>query len=96
MMHTRILLPEAGIPTRWYSVTADMPAPESCHAIAATVREARECAKTGEPKTLLFNLSGHGHFDMTSYDRYLSGELEDFEYPAEAIKASLAHLPKVG
>ena len=72
-----------------------LPAPESCHAIAATVREARECAKTGEPKTLLFNLSGHGHFDMTSYDRYLSGELEDFEYPAEAIKASLAHLPNV-
>jgi tryptophan synthase beta chain len=73
-----------------------LPAPESCHAIAATLREARECAKNGEPKTLLFNLSGHGHFDMTSYDRYLSGELEDFEYPAEAIKASLAHLPKVG
>jgi tryptophan synthase beta chain len=73
-----------------------LPAPESCHAIAATVREARECAKTGEPKTLLFNLSGHGHFDMSAYDRYLSGELEDFEYPAETIEASLAHLPRVG
>jgi tryptophan synthase beta chain len=73
-----------------------LPAPESCHAIAATVREARQCAQTGEPKTLLFNLSGHGHFDMTSYDRYLRGELEDFEYPAAAIKDSLAHLPKVG
>jgi len=73
-----------------------LPAPESCHAIAATVREARQCVQTGEPRTLLFNLSGHGHFDMSSYDRFLSGELEDFEYPEAAIKDSLAHLPKVG
>ena len=73
-----------------------LPAPESNHAIAAAVREARECAKTGEPKTLLFNLSGHGHFDMTSYDRYLSGQLENYDYPKEAIEESLRHLPKVG
>lgn len=71
-------------------------APESCHAIAATIREAQNCAKTGEAKTLLFNLSGHGHFDMTSYDRYLQGDLTDFDYPEEAIKESLAHLPKFG
>lgn len=68
-------------------------APESCHAIAATIREAQNCATTGEAKTLLFNLSGHGHFDMTSYDRYLQGDLTDFDYPEEAIKESLAHLP---
>jgi tryptophan synthase beta chain len=73
-----------------------VPAPESCHAIAATVREARTCAETGEPKTLLFNLSGHGHFDMSSYDRYFAGELEDFEYEESAIQESLKHLPKVG
>ncbi|MCO6413387.1 MAG: TrpB-like pyridoxal phosphate-dependent enzyme [Thiogranum sp.] len=73
-----------------------LPAPESCHAIAAVVREAKHCAKNREPKTLLFNLSGHGHFDMTSYDRYLSGKLEDFDYPEEAIRESLQHLPKVG
>ena len=72
-----------------------VPAPESCHAIAATLREARRCAETGEPKTLLFNLSGHGHFDMTAYDRYFRGELEDYAYPEEAIKESLRHLPKV-
>jgi tryptophan synthase beta chain len=72
-----------------------VPAPESTHAIAATVREARRCKETGEPKTLLFNLSGHGHFDMASYDRYFRGELEDYAYPEEAIKESLAHLPKV-
>ena len=72
-----------------------VPAPESCHAIAASVREARHCAETGEPKTLLFNLSGHGHFDMSAYDRFLAGELEDFDYPEDAIEASLSHLPKV-
>ncbi|MCP3667967.1 MAG: TrpB-like pyridoxal phosphate-dependent enzyme, partial [Gammaproteobacteria bacterium] len=47
-----------------------VPAPESTHAIAAAIREAKKCAVSGEAKTLLFNLSGHGHFDMTSYDRY--------------------------
>jgi len=71
-----------------------VPAPESTHAIAATVREAKHCAQTGETKTLLFNLSGHGHFDMSSYDRYLAGDLEDYEYPEAAIQESLQHLPK--
>jgi len=60
------------------------------------VREAKACAKAGEAKTLLFNLSGHGHFDMTSYDRYFSGQLENYEYPEAAIQESLRHLPKVG
>lgn len=71
-----------------------VPAPESNHAIAAVVKEALRCKETGEAKTLLFNLSGHGHFDMASYDRFFKGELEDYEYPEEAIKASLANLPK--
>ncbi|MDK9725878.1 MAG: TrpB-like pyridoxal phosphate-dependent enzyme [Sterolibacteriaceae bacterium MAG5] len=73
-----------------------IPAPESCHAVRACMDEAIRCKETGEPKTLLFNLSGHGHFDMASYDRYFAGELEDFDYPSEAVEASLAHLPKVG
>jgi tryptophan synthase beta chain len=72
-----------------------IPAPESCHAIRAAIDEAVRCKATGEPKAILFNLTGHGHFDMASYDRYLSGKLEDFDYPAEAIQESLAHLPKV-
>ena len=72
-----------------------IPAPESCHAIRAAIDEALRCKETGEPKTILFNLTGHGHFDMASYDRYFSGKLEDFDYPAEAIRESLAHLPKV-
>lgn len=71
-----------------------IPAPESNHAIAAVVDEALRCKETGEAKTLLFTLSGHGHFDMVSYDRYFKGELEDYDYPEEAIKASLARLPK--
>ena len=72
-----------------------IPAPESCHAVRACIDEALRCKESGEPKTLLFNLSGHGHFDMASYDRYFAGKLEDYDYPQEAVAASLAHLPKV-
>ena len=73
-----------------------IPAPESCHAIRACIDEAMQCKASGEPKVLFFNLSGHGHFDMASYDKYFSGKLEDYEYPAAAIDAALHHLPKVG
>ena len=66
-----------------------IPAPESTHAIRAAIDEALECKKTGEKKVILFNLSGHGYFDMTSYQRYLSGQLEDYEYPAEEVKHAL-------
>lgn len=73
-----------------------IPAPESCHAIRAAIDEALRCKVTGEPKTILFNLTGHGHFDMSSYDRFFSGKLEDYDYPEAAIRQSLEHLPKVG
>jgi tryptophan synthase beta chain len=72
-----------------------IPAPESCHAIASVIRSAKRCSESGESRTLLFNLSGHGHFDMSSYDRYFKGELEDYDFPADAIAESLSHLPKV-
>lgn len=72
-----------------------IPAPESNHAIRACIDEALACKKSGEAKTLLFNLSGHGHFDMAAYDRYFSGELEDFDYPEEAIKKSMQNIPKI-
>jgi predicted alternative tryptophan synthase beta-subunit len=72
-----------------------IPAPESCHAIRACIDEALRCKASGEKKTLFFNLSGHGHFDMASYEKYFAGELEDYQYPEEAIKASMARLPKV-
>jgi len=72
-----------------------IPAPESCHAIRACMDEALRCKESGEPKVLFFNLSGHGHFDMASYDRYFSGQLEDFAYPEHEIEAALHRLPKV-
>jgi len=58
--------------------------------------EALRCKASGEAKTIFFNLTGHGHFDMAAYDRYFAGELENFDYPAEAIATSLQHLPKFG
>jgi tryptophan synthase beta chain len=73
-----------------------IPAPESNHAIRACIDEALNCKKTGEKKTLFFNLSGHGHFDMASYDKYFAGQLDDHSYPEELLRASLANLPKVG
>jgi tryptophan synthase beta chain len=73
-----------------------IPAPESAHAIATAIREAKKCKETGQKKVILFNLSGHGHFDMTAYEQYFSGKLEDCEYPEEAIRKAEADLPKVG
>jgi tryptophan synthase beta chain len=72
-----------------------IPAPEASHAIRAAIDEALRCKESGERKTILFTLSGHGHLDMSAYDRYISGELENFDYPAEAIAAALHRLPKV-
>jgi tryptophan synthase beta chain len=72
-----------------------VPAPESSHAIASAIRAANRCKETGEEKVILFNLSGHGHFDMSSYQAYLAGGLEDFEYPEEAVRRAEANLPKV-
>jgi tryptophan synthase beta chain len=70
-------------------------APETMHAIRAVIDEAVACRESGEAKTILFNHSGHGHVDMAAYDAYLSGKLEDYEYPREKIEACLADLPKV-
>jgi tryptophan synthase beta chain len=72
-----------------------IPAPESTHAIAVALDEARACRGSGEKKVIVFNLSGHGHFDMTSYDAYLKGQLEDYDYPVEAIDAAMQDLPQV-
>ena len=55
-----------------------IPAPESCHAIAATINEALKCKESGEEKTILFNLSGHGFVDMSAYDQYISGEMQNY------------------
>jgi len=72
-----------------------IPAPESSHAIAAVKRLADECKESGDEKTILFNMSGHGHFDMGAYDAYLDGKLEDYAYPEEKIKEAMKNLPKI-
>ena len=66
-----------------------IPAPESCHAIAATIREANKCKETGEEKVILFNLSGHGLIDMASYDKYLAGDLQNYELTDNDIQKNL-------
>lgn len=66
-----------------------IPAPESCHAIAATIREAKKCKLTGEKKTILFGLSGHGLIDMTAYDSFLNGDLQNYAVSDAEIKKSL-------
>jgi tryptophan synthase beta chain len=72
-----------------------IPAPESAHAIRVAIDEALDAKVKGEKRVILFNLSGHGHFDMMAYQAYLNGELEDFEYPAEAVQEAMQHLPQV-
>ena len=66
-----------------------IPAPESCHAIAAAIREANQCKESGEEKVILFNLSGHGLIDMASYDQYLAGNLMNYELKDEDIQKNL-------
>jgi len=70
-----------------------IPAPETCHAIRGAIIEATR--EPEEPKTILFNFSGHGLIDMASYDKYFAGELVDFDYPEEQIAESMAKLPKL-
>jgi Predicted alternative tryptophan synthase beta-subunit (paralog of TrpB) len=66
-----------------------IPAPESAHAIAATVNEALKCKEEGTKKTILFNLSGHGLIDMTAYDSYLCGDLKNYDLPQEEIDKNI-------
>jgi tryptophan synthase beta chain len=70
-------------------------APETDHAVRATIDEALKCKETGEAKNILLAHSGHGHFDMAAYDAYLAGKLENYEYPKEKIEEALKELPKV-
>lgn len=72
-----------------------LPAPESAHAIAQAIKEALICKETGQSKAILFNVSGHGNFDLTAYENYLSGHLIDYDYEEESIQKSMEKLPKV-
>lgn len=69
-----------------------IPAPESAHAVKAAVDQALKAKEEGKKKTILFNLSGHGHFDLAAYEDFMDGKLEDYEYPAEAVQASMKAL----
>ncbi len=72
-----------------------IPAPESSHAIKAAIEEAKKGDAEGRSRVILFNLSGHGHFDLAAYDAYVAGKLEDFEYPRDAVAKSMASLPVI-
>lgn len=69
-----------------------VPAPESAHGIATVIREANACKERGEAKTILFNLSGHGNFDMQAYEDYFAGKVSDHELSSAEIEASLSQL----
>jgi tryptophan synthase beta chain len=72
-----------------------VPAPESAHAIRVAIDEALDAKEKGEKRVILFNLSGHGNFDLAAYQAYLSGELHDYEYPQQAVEKALKSLPEV-
>ena len=72
-----------------------IPAPESCHAIAAAIREANKAKEEGKQQVILFNLSGHGLIDMTAYDNYINGDLRNYTLSDEEIKKNLETVPKI-
>jgi tryptophan synthase beta chain len=72
-----------------------IPAPESAHAIAATIREALKAKEEGVQKNILFCLSGHGLIDMTAYDQYNAGDLTNYDLPQEVIDQNVAKLEKL-
>jgi len=72
-----------------------IPAPESAHAIRIVIDEAQRAKKEGKQRTILFNLSGHGHFDLGAYEAFLAGKLQDYEYPTAKVEEALRSVPKV-
>jgi len=73
-----------------------VPAPESAHAIRVAIDQALDAKARGQKQVILFNLSGHGNFDLAAYEQYLGGKLQDYEYPAEEVAKAMEHLPHVG
>jgi tryptophan synthase beta chain len=72
-----------------------LPAPEPTHALKVAIDEALDAKEKGEERVILFNLCGHGHFDLSAYEKYLAGTLEDYEYPDEAVKKAQAAMPVI-
>jgi tryptophan synthase beta chain len=85
---------EAGI--QFARAEGIIPAPEATHAVRAAIDEALRCKEAGESKVILFNLCGHGHFDMQAYADYMAGKLRDHEYSHEEVAMALAGLPSIG
>jgi tryptophan synthase beta chain len=91
-VHQRAVF-EAGI--QFARTEGILTGPEPCHDIKVAIDEALRCKESGEAKTILIAHSGHGHFDLSAYDRYLSSKLEDYAYPEEEVKKAQADLPKI-
>ena len=72
-----------------------VPAPEPTHAIAAAVREAMACRESGEEKVILTALCGHGHLDLAAYEKFLAGEMVDYDLIDEAVAAAMAEVPVI-
>ena len=72
-----------------------IPAPEPAHAIRVAIDEALKCKESGQGKTILFLLCGHGYFDMAAYDAYFAGKLEDYSYPQAEVEKALSSLPQI-
>ncbi len=72
-----------------------IPAPETAHAIKAAIDEALDAKEKGEKRTILFNCSGHGHFDMMAYDDYLAGKLKDVPMPQEVLDKGFESIPEI-
>ncbi|MGQ9815005.1 MAG: TrpB-like pyridoxal phosphate-dependent enzyme, partial [Candidatus Roseilinea sp.] len=84
---------EAGV--LFAQTEAILPAPEAAHAVRGAIDEAIKCREEGVSRTIVFNLCGHGHFDLSAYERYLSGKMTDYELPEEEIRKAQESLPVV-
>jgi tryptophan synthase beta chain len=84
---------EAGVD--FARVEGILPAPEATHAVKGAIDQALKCKQAGESKVILFNLCGHGHFDMQAYADYFAGLLTDQSYDEADLQSALAHLPPV-
>jgi tryptophan synthase beta chain len=88
--HDQLEVFDAGV--KFARAEGIIPAPEAAHAIATVVQEVERCKREGKSETILFNLCGHGNFDMKAYEDYFAGKLEKHEITQSQIEASLAQL----
>jgi tryptophan synthase beta chain len=73
-----------------------LPAPEAAHAVRGAIDEALRCKAEGKRQTIVFNLCGHGFLDLSAYEAFHAGKLQDYEYPTAKVEEALKHVPKVG